>query len=263
MTQCELAYMTWKEVEAARDRGAAVLVPIGTHEQNGTLGPMSTDGLLVFEITKRIAAETGAVVAPLLSYGYSPRHRNFPGTISLQPDTLRMLIYDVCEGYIKSGFDHVLLINSHQTNEPIMEHAGRQIREKYGVIMGYINPVVLAEKSTQDLYPKLGSAHGHGDERVTSMLSYCLPGAVRMDAPPEPQEWREFEGLPLAASHQVKVGQGVFGLYIEVHDFSPSGGNGNPAAVDVDKGAEVVRRVVSMAVEYVKAFLKLRTSKRP
>ena len=66
MAQCELAYMTWKEVEAARDRGAAVLVPIGTHEQNGTLGPMGTDGLLVFEITKRIAAETGAVVAPLL-----------------------------------------------------------------------------------------------------------------------------------------------------------------------------------------------------
>ena len=67
MAQCELAYMTWKEVEAARDRGAAVLVPIGTHEQNGTLGPMGTDGLLVFEITKRIAAETGAVVAPLLA----------------------------------------------------------------------------------------------------------------------------------------------------------------------------------------------------
>ena len=81
MTQCELAYMTWKEVEAARDRSAAVLVPIGTHEQNGTLGPMGTDGLLVFEITKRIAAETGAVVAPLLSYGYSPLHRNFPCNI--------------------------------------------------------------------------------------------------------------------------------------------------------------------------------------
>jgi hypothetical protein len=44
MAQCELAYMTWKEVEAARDRGAAVLVPIGTHEQNGTLGPMGTTG---------------------------------------------------------------------------------------------------------------------------------------------------------------------------------------------------------------------------
>ena len=40
MAQCELAYMTWKEVEAAPDRGAAGLVPIGTHEQNGTLGPM-------------------------------------------------------------------------------------------------------------------------------------------------------------------------------------------------------------------------------
>jgi creatinine amidohydrolase/Fe(II)-dependent formamide hydrolase-like protein len=50
---------------------------------------------------------------------------------------------------------------------------------------------------------------------------------------------------------------------MEVHDFSPSGGNGNPAAVDVNKGAEVVQRVVSMAVDYVKAFLKLRTTKRP
>ena len=134
----------------------------------------------------------------------------------MQPDTLRRLIYDICEALVKDGFDHVLLVNSHQTNEPIMEHAGRPIREKYGVIMGYINPVVLAEKSTQDLYPKLGSAHGHGDERVTSMLSYCLPGALRMDAPPEPQEWREFRDCRPAASHQVKVGQGVFGLYIEV-----------------------------------------------
>ena len=63
MAQCELAYMTWKEVEAARDRGAAVLVPIGTHEQNGTLGPMGTDGLLVFEITKRIAGAACRTVA--------------------------------------------------------------------------------------------------------------------------------------------------------------------------------------------------------
>ena len=102
----------------------------------------------MFEITKRIAAETGAVVAPLLSYGYSSRHRNFTGTISLQPDTLRRLIFDICEALVKDDFKHVLLVNSHQTNEPIMEHAGREIREKYGVIMGYINPVVLAEKST-------------------------------------------------------------------------------------------------------------------
>ena len=56
MAQVETAYMTWKEVEAARERGAAVLIPIGTHEQNGTLGPMATDGLLVFEIAKKIAA---------------------------------------------------------------------------------------------------------------------------------------------------------------------------------------------------------------
>jgi creatinine amidohydrolase len=259
----ELAYMTWREVEAARDRGAAVLVPIGTHEQNGSFGPMATDGLLVFELTKRIAAQTDAVVAPLVSYGYSPRHRNFPGTISLRPDTLRMLIYDICEALVKSGFDHILLVNAHATNEPIMEHAGREIRERHGVMMGYINPVSLAEKCSDDLYPRLGSAHGHGDERVTSMLNYCLPGVVRMDARPEPVEWLQFEGLTLAASHQVRVGKGVFGLYMEVHDFSPSGGNGNPAAVDIDKGAEVVARVVSMAVEYVKVFLKIRTSKRP
>src|SRR6187455_2431831 len=129
MAQCELAYMTWKEVEAARDRGAAVLVPIGTHEQNGTLGPMGTDGLLVFEITKRIAAETGAVVAPLLSYGYSSRHRNFPGTISLQPDTLRRLIYDICEALVKDGFDHVLLsIPTRPTNRSWSMRDGRSAR---------------------------------------------------------------------------------------------------------------------------------------
>ncbi|OGP92943.1 MAG: hypothetical protein A2156_10340 [Deltaproteobacteria bacterium RBG_16_48_10] len=262
MAQVELAYMTWKEVEAALERRTAVLVPIGTHEQNGGLCPMGTDGLIVFEVAKRVAGETGAVVAPLLSYGYSPRHRNFPGTISLRPDTLRMLIYDICEELVKDGFDHILLVNSHLTNEPIMEHAAREIREKYGVLLGFINPVELAERATHDLYPRLGSSHGHGDERVASMLRSFIPSAVRLDAASEPVQWREFEGLPLASSVKVKVGQGVFGLYMDVHDFSPGGGNGDPAASDPERGAEVMRRVVALAAEYVRAFLRLRTSKR-
>ncbi|MHB0871599.1 MAG: creatininase family protein, partial [Chloroflexota bacterium] len=140
MTEVELGNMTWKQAAAARDRGAVVLIPIGTQEQNGSISPLSADTLLAVEVARKVALQAGAVVAPSINYGYSPHFVHFPGTVCLKPDTLRALIADVCENLIANGFDKLVFVNCHNFNEPIMEQAARDVKERLGVLIGFINP---------------------------------------------------------------------------------------------------------------------------
>ena len=45
MTRVELAEMTWSQAASARDRGAVMLITIGTQEENGSVCPLATDTL--------------------------------------------------------------------------------------------------------------------------------------------------------------------------------------------------------------------------
>lgn len=258
MSQVELAHMTWKEAAAARDRGAVVLIPIGTQEQNGTISPLGSDTLAAVEVANRAAQETGSLVAPTISYGYSPIFRHYPGSVCLRPDTLRALILDVCENLIENGFDRLLLVNCHNGNEPIMEHAAREIRERLGVMMGFFNPINLAQAASKDLYAGKESALGHGSEPIASMLRSFTPGSVRPEAG-RPGDFKDFQGLPVPASSRVKVGGVVFGLYFNNEEVMETGGTGDPTISDPERGAEIMRRTVALAISYIQVFARLKT----
>lgn len=257
MAEVELARMTWKQADAARDRGAVVLIPVGTQEQNGSVCPLGADTLVAFEVAKRVAEGTGAVVAPPVNYGYSPQFRHFPGTVSLMPDTLRMLLFDVCRNLIENGFEHLLLVNCHVPNEPILEHAARDVREQLGVLMGSMNPIALAQSASQDLYAGAEATLGHGSEPIASILRAFVPETVDLEAARH-DTWKEFQGLTVVGSSRVKVGSGTFGLYFGTEEAAETGGTGDPTASNPDRGAEILRRVVDLASQYVIAFARLR-----
>lgn len=259
MAEVELARMTWKQAEAARDRGAVVLIPVGTQEQNGSVCPLASDTLVSLEVAKRVAEKTGALVAPPVNYGYSPQFRNFPGTVSLMPDTLRMLLVDVCRNLIENGFTRLLLVNCHVPNEPILEHAARDVRAQLGILMGSIHPIALAQGASKDLYAGAEATLGHGSEPIASMLRSFVPEAVDLKAA-KPGTWKEFQGLTVVGSSRVKVGSGTFGLYFGVEEAAETGGTGDPTASNPERGAEIMRRVVDRASQYVIAFARLRVA---
>lgn len=259
MAQVELARMTWKDAEAARERGAVVLIPVGTLEQNGSVSPLGSDTLVAEEVARRVARETGAVVAPSINYGYSPQFRHFPGTVSLSPDTLRALVFDVCLNLIENGFDHLLVVNCHISNEPIIEHAARDVREQLGVLMGAVNPIALAQAAAKDLYAGKEAALGHGAEPIASMLRSFAPDAVHLESA-RLDDWRSFQGLNVVGSSKVKVGAGTFSLYFGTDEAAETGGTGDPTASDPERGAEIMRRVVDQTAEFVRTFAGLRVT---
>jgi creatinine amidohydrolase len=261
MAQVELARMTWKQAAAARDRGAVVLIPVGTLEQNGSVCPLGTDTLAAAEIAKRVAEKSGAVVTPTIAFGYSPQFRHFPGTVSVSPDTLRSMIYDVCLNMIANGFDRLFVINCHISNEPIIEHAARDVREQLDVLMAAVNPITVAQGATKDLYAAKENTLGHGSEPIASMLRSFTPESVHMDQS-KYDEWGTFQGLQAVGSSKVKVGQGSFNLFFGTDEAAETGGSGDPSASDPERGAEIMNRTVDIIADFVQAFAKLEVSEQ-
>ena len=67
-----LGEMTNPEVEAfVADRDKTVIVPIGSTEQHGPHGPLSTDTIVPTEVARRVAPKVGAAIGPSIGYGLS------------------------------------------------------------------------------------------------------------------------------------------------------------------------------------------------
>ncbi|WP_436911521.1 creatininase family protein [Halosimplex marinum] len=113
-----LAELTWPEVESALAGGTeTVVVPVGSIEQHGPHLPLNMDTLDGEELARRIAADLGdALAAPAIRPGCSGHHMEFPGTITVPPETLMEVIRSYCRSLDEHGFEHVVLVPTHGGN---------------------------------------------------------------------------------------------------------------------------------------------------
>ncbi len=122
-----LAKMTWPEVEEILKETDIVLVPIGSTEQHGPALPVDNDAYIATELTHRLAeriwSKQKVIVAPTITFGYSPHHMDFKGTITLSESTLANVIMDVCKSLAHHGFKKIILINGHGGNETALSIA--------------------------------------------------------------------------------------------------------------------------------------------
>ncbi len=180
MAKVALGEMSWKETAEAIAGGARVIViPVGSTEQHGPHLPLLTDTLMV-ESVARIAAERagGVLVAPIIAYGTSDNHIDFPGTASLRLDTLRALLVDVGSTLARHGFDVVVLLNGHGGNFQAVGAAAYDLRQVTEKMVAAINWFAYIK----DGYRHMESKYvWHADESETSMMLYLHPDRVQMD----------------------------------------------------------------------------------
>ena len=122
-----LANMTWPEVEERLKECDIALVPIGSTEQHGPALPLSNDYYIATQFALRAAEMVWdshkVVVTPTITFGFSPHHMEFPGTITLSELTLSSLIADVCHSLAQHGFRKIVLVNGHGGNETALSNA--------------------------------------------------------------------------------------------------------------------------------------------
>jgi len=113
-----LEEMVWPEVEAALEAGTrTAVVAVGSIEQHGPHLPLNMDTLDGDELARRIAATLGdALAAPTIRPGCSGHHMEFPGTITVPPETLMDVIRSYCRSLDEHGFEHIVLVPTHGGN---------------------------------------------------------------------------------------------------------------------------------------------------
>ncbi len=251
----ELGRMSWKEVAEILPQNPVVLIPIGTVEQHGPHLPVNADNMVADFVARRAAEATGAYLAPAINYGYSALFHDFPGTISIRPETLTAVLRDVCEALLDQGFRRFIFVNNHGGNQASCEQVARELKAKHGLVIGNIYPWNLGYALMRDTYEDPALVYGHGGEPETSAMMGMFPDDVVTDlmAGRDPNTSGPFK--PRRDNLIEIPGQSVGGtVFLDYSENFPNGSSGDPSPATAERGQVWIERVVGFAIAFVKHF---------
>lgn len=189
--------LTWMEYqERVRDGKAPVFLPVGALEQHGPHLPLGTDAILSAAVADSVAAKTAGLVAPALSYGYKSQPKcgggqHFPGTTSLEAQTLAHTVRDTVREFARHGVEKLVIVNGHYENQWfLIEGIDLAMRE-----LGPRNPLTIMRLEYWDFFTPAtlarvfpagfpGYALEHAAVIETSMMLHHHPELVRLDRIP-------------------------------------------------------------------------------
>jgi creatinine amidohydrolase/Fe(II)-dependent formamide hydrolase-like protein len=183
-----LEEMTWPEIgEAIKAGFDTVIVGVGAIEQHGLHLAEGTDAFIGQADAELLARRLGkALVGPVIRPGVSPHHLGFPGTVSLRPETLAMIVEDYAASYYRHGFRKLLFFCSHGGNYDTVRDTVERLRKIYPDCRFYPEPDLLghlgrmnAVGALDGIDPAQVGAHS-GDSETSQMLA-LFPQHVRMD----------------------------------------------------------------------------------
>ncbi len=128
-----LENMTMVEVKEKVNENSIAILPLGAIEEHGPHLPLSTDCIQPEYVVEKVAERLGAFVLPILKYGQCSSTKNFPGTITLRFDTLRMMIEDILSELVRMGFRNIVVLSGHagRTHMTALKLAGELILEEH------------------------------------------------------------------------------------------------------------------------------------
>lgn len=245
--------MSWREVEEARDRGAVVIVPMGSTEEHGPHAPTG-DYLVTDAITERVARATDSVMIPTIPFSYSEYFRHYPGTITLQSETMRLLVQDVVYGLLDQGFKRVILFNGHKGNDPLLGMLLRQFRRERGILIPVVAPSEFGNTAEMRKEMYGDNPVGHGGEPMGSKQTYLNPDLVDLNRA-EDFGVKDFWGLKPTGLHGLKFEGGTIGLALNMEDITPpSGSMSDPRLASADKGERQIAASVEALSKFVEWF---------
>jgi len=175
--------LTWPEIQSLRDKGETMcLLPLGATEQHGPHLPVNTDTVFATACCAYASAKMQTLVLPAIAYGCSLGHTDqWPGTISLFPETLIASIREVATFLIRTGFTKLLIVNSHWGNTSSLRCAIDRIRfDNAGRFSIGLKNSFEFTRSIWGQFIDDGEDF-HANRAETALMMYLDPAAVRLD----------------------------------------------------------------------------------
>ena len=243
----DMTRMTSPEVAAALEqRFTTAIVVLGAQEQHGDHLPLATDSMWGEHLAGLLATRLGdALIAPVVSVGFSPEHMRFAGTISLRQETLTAVLEDYLTSLEQHGFQRVVVLPSHGGNFAPLAEALPLLRLRHPTvrIVAYTDLIGLVDAAADvaasvDVTPD--EAGAHAGEWETSMILAIEPSCVHLErgeagylGPLEPV----FEQINRDGMEAV----------------TPNGVLGDPAKSTAAHGRAYLERMTDLLADYVRA----------
>ncbi len=239
-----LGEMTWPEADEYFRAVDVALLPVGAIEQHGPHLPLDADAFDAEHLAREVARackKPRPLVLPLISYGVSYHHEDFSGTISLDPETLSQVVYDVGISLARHGIIKLVIVNGHGGNSPALHFAAQMINRDAHIF----TCVETGESSDPDIYAMTETPNDvHAGEIETSTTLATRPHLVALDR--ATKYVPEFSNRYLDFTSKRSVG-----WYAHVSKISPSGVLGDPTRGNREKGLQMWDLMIKNMVEFV------------
>jgi len=219
------------------DRARTIaLLPVGATEQHGPHLPLSVDSRIVAALVKRVAETLPSPfplsVLPMLHFGVSPEHADFPGTLSLSAETMLAVLMDVGRSVAAAGIKKLAILNGHGGQPQILDIAAQKLRRECRLLVFPLNG--YRYWNVEKHFGPDEAAFGiHGGAAETSIMLAIAGETVRRD------KLADFQSLAADMAktyrHLRPYGR-IAGFGWQAQDLNPQGAVGNATRADPAKG---------------------------
>ena len=241
----------WTSLEKIVEK-KMLLIPVGSVEQHGLKLPFGVDSFIANSICQQISKPLDAVVAPVLSYGARSLPNSgggdyFPGTILIRGSILIGFYEDIIRGYIKAGFNKIIIINAHWENEVFLQEAIESLKnngclEKCKILlMSWWS--ILDEQEVYSIIPQFaGWQFEHAGRAETAIMLHYCPDLVGKDEN--------------CNSRDLTIKTNIYTYPLDKQIQNNHGSLSASGPVTVEMGAQLAECVEKNLSSFIRRFLK-------
>ncbi len=191
---------------------------------------------------------------PSIVYGYSPHHLDFPGSIGISAQNFINYATDVTLSLAYHGFNRMLIINSHGSNQHLVNQIARETMLQYpDTLCASVfcpPPTKRMLKLLEDLREGEFGSYAHGCEYETSIMLAEHKDLVKMKKAVKDISW------PKSEYTYYEFIDGPVSLYPYWSTLSKTGIMGDPTKATASKGRRIMQVAVEEMVKIVRDFRK-------
>jgi creatinine amidohydrolase len=236
--------LSTQEAKQAAQVGTVVIFPIGSVEEHGSHLPLCTDSIQSEYIAVEVAKKTGCLIAPAFRQGICNAGHNFPGTISIEFETLFLVARDVLSELVRNGFNRIIVLTGHAGSSHMtalkvaaqkvvhQEQAGAERKTRIMVLSDYDFADELKEQL--GFPPDDGHAGAIETSRVMAIRPDLIKGKGEASSPHMPR----------------------FEVVTDPERYFPSGVIGNPTLASEEKGKTMNNYIIEQVCKLVEELQK-------
>ncbi|MGD2070223.1 MAG: creatininase family protein [Gemmatimonadota bacterium] len=242
-----LGELTWPEAERRLSETDVALLPVGAIEQHGPHLPLDVDAWDAEAICAEVAERCRPprpLVLPLIPYGVSYHHEDFPGTLTVAPETLARFVYEIGMSAARHGITKLVIVNGHGGNLPTLQFAAQMINRDAHIF----TCVDTGESSDADIAKMTETRPDlHAGEVETSTTLARRPHLVDMTKAAAFVPRSDSRYLDFSSEYGVE-------WFAHTSRISPSGVLGDPTKASVEKGERMWEAMIGHLVSFVETL---------